>query len=174
MIRGNFGVLQQRREAQRTWHGLLCAIAVVFVGVTTGSCAGPRPFPHQLPNTNGFATDVTWQKAFRDHHIEIPSHFQGLRYSAYSQVDGYPVWAIFRASCGVIAGLIARTDLTGVSDSALLPSGSVYSFAQQMGWQPNSRGSKWYQRPAGPSANLEVLVARTASLCTVYLVGNAS
>ncbi len=153
-----------RRAGSRARYALFAT-----VGVIVSSCATPHIFPHQLPNTNGFSTDVTWQQAFRDHNIRIPTHVQGLRYSAYSQVDGYPVWAVFRASCGAIRVFAAWNDLTTVEDSALLPSGSVYSFAQQMGWQSNSHGSRWYERPAGPAADLEVLVARTARVCIVYL-----
>src|SRR5260370_968330 len=53
------------------------AVAAVLV-----AACSPRSFPHQLPNTHGFSTDLTWQQAFRDHHITIPSRVRGLRYSA--------------------------------------------------------------------------------------------
>jgi hypothetical protein len=152
----------------------LCAIAVAVAGVLVASCAGSAVFPHQLPDSNGFSTDVTWQQAFRDHHVKISSQFHGLRYRAYSQVDGYPVWAVFRTPCATIPDFIGQNELVRVADSALLPSGSVESFAQQMGWQPNynSRGVEWYQRPSGPSTNLEVLVRGITRACSVYFVAS--
>ena len=146
------------------------AIAMAVAAVLVAACS-PRPFPHQLPNTYGFSTDVTWQQAFRDHHMTIPARVRGLRFSAYSQVDGYPVWAVFRAACTAMPGFVAGNHLTEVAGEGSLPDGSVYDFAQQMGWQPSRPGSRWYQRPAGPRDNLEVLVAGTARDCSVYLVG---
>jgi hypothetical protein len=128
----------------------------------------------QLPDRNGFSTDVTWQQAFRDHHITIPSTVRGLRYSAYSHVDGYPVWAVFRAPCSAMPGFVASNHLTEVNSYLSLPYDSVYDFAQEMGWRPSRPGSAWYQRPARPRDNLEVLVAGTARVCSAYLVGGIS
>lgn len=149
---------------------VVLAIAAAVCSLMIAACAA-RPFPHQLPDANGFSTDVTWQQAFRAHHLRVPSNIRGLRYSAYSDVDGYPLWSIFRAACDAFPAFIARNHLTQVSSEAALPDGSVYSFARQMGWRPSSAGARWYQRPPGPSANLEVLVAGRAAVCAVYLVG---
>jgi hypothetical protein len=116
------------------------------------------------------STDVSYRQAFRDHRILLPAQARGLRYRADSQLDGYPVWAVFRAPCGAAPGFAARNRLTQVRNFADLPSGAVYAFAQQMGWRPSSAGVRWYQRPAGPSANLELLVSATAGNCAFYLV----
>jgi hypothetical protein len=133
----------------RTMHALR-AIAMTVVAVMVAACTA-RSFPHQLPNTYSFSTDVTWQQAFRDHHITIPSGARGLRYRAYSQVDGYPIWAVFRAACSAMTGFAISNHLTEVNGEASLPgASSLDDFAQAMGWRPSHPGSKWYQRPAGP------------------------
>jgi hypothetical protein len=167
-------IVQRRGRVMcpRTGHSLR-SVAMAVAAVLVAACS-PRSFPHQLPNTYGFSTDVTWQQAFRDHHIRIAPGAEGLRYSAYSQVDGYPVWAVFHSSCSAMPGFVANNHLTEVAGEASLPDGSVYDFAQQMGWRPSRPGSRWYQRPAGPRDDLEVLVAGAARICSVYLVGGTA
>ena len=72
---------------------LAVGVVVVLVGLTVLLWPGkPKVFPGEIP---GERTDVSAGQAFHYYGISTPASTKGLRYSALSSDDTYPVVALF-------------------------------------------------------------------------------
>jgi hypothetical protein len=152
-------------------HCLLVGLAISVIA-SVSSCSAVRSFPGQLPNVGGFVTDVGSAQAFRDHGMRIPEGAHGLGYEADSRGEGYPLHAYFSIPCSEVPAFVAGSSLSEVGYFWDLPSASVQVFAEEEGWPVSDRSARWYQRPRGPSANLEALVSGAGAACTVYLTAS--
>ena len=171
-----------------SWLGvrakLLMVIAVTVVaGVTTtlivaterdGSTAPAVPSAGGTAlseaGLGGAQSNVTYEQAFRDHQISVPSTISDLRYGALSWADGYPVRAMFNLRCSSVASFVDANSLAGVNDEYDGSVRDVYTFAVERGWKATGTDARWYVRGGSAStANLQVMVKSGISTCQVFL-----
>ncbi|HEX7658742.1 MAG TPA: hypothetical protein VF444_04625 [Pseudonocardiaceae bacterium] len=95
--------------------------------------------------------------------------FSNLEYQALSNLDGYPTYADFVIPCTETAGFVRSNHLAEVASEWDLPSvEDLDFFAIDHEWRDEKTQNSWYERPAGSTATLQILVAESSS-CHVYL-----
>ncbi len=160
-----------------------CAVTLSVLCVSAlAGCSSDSPLAYRSGvadakgQVQGFAA-----KAFAAHSVTIPAGARGLTYDVRENAEGTPFGAEFSVDCGGVPAFAAQNSLTSVAYYLDLPNTSVYDYAKSKGWTPITDGpspqglpmdvkeAQWFQRPAGHSADLQVLVQLGTVSCHVYL-----
>ena len=156
-----------RRETtgrrSRAWRSAGTVMAALLV-LATAACQGEhKSFPGAL---QGQDTDVSATEAFDHYGIKTPPSMRGLRYSALSSDDTYPLVAFFAVDCGDVPGFASRSSLRRVS-YANSDTSDVDIFAKRYGWVRPTSDDSWYRRDFARYQTIEALVHQAAGTCTV-------
>lgn len=113
--------------------------------------------------------NVSAQQAFHDHGLKFPKEAGGLRYSANSDLDGYPMFADFGMPCrSALRYLEANSaeEISVVSDVEELE-----VMATRRGWEASPQ-DRWFVRESVEYSDTHFLVThRREDRCRVYVDG---
>lgn len=164
-----------RRQAHSRPSRTLATVLVIITAAAAAALlvahARNSDYPDQLP---GSASDVSAQQALNDHLITLPATTAHLRYSAdrHAEDNDYPLAAVFTFDCAEAPAFTAANNLDQVAHWYQLIDIAVYDLATNLGANPNTPGTTWYEHVDGNRATLSVLIQPTAATCTGYLFGN--
>ncbi|MEW2076090.1 hypothetical protein AB0941_21025 [Streptomyces sp. NPDC013433] len=159
------GVSRRWRTAR-----LLCLLHLVLVVIVWTRVPSPfasyggepeRRFPGAFP---GSITDVSADRAFRDHGLRVPATAEVVGYWAWSADDTYPMAAVLRMPCSALPDFVSGSGLRPASSAEGGVTG-VRVFAEDHGWA-GDESDPLYLRDRDHAG---VITHRTGPERTVYL-----
>ncbi|GAA2366470.1 hypothetical protein [Streptomyces cuspidosporus] len=141
------------------------AVLLVVVSCATLLVAGcsDDKFPHQYANTD---VNVSLEKALRDHRIEVPENARRVKYSANSELEGYPLYLTFDASCSEMETFSEQNQFTRLPMEKMWGTSAAVA-AQGRGWTHRA-GDFGFHRGSGANS-VYALVSPEGSVCHVWL-----
>ncbi|MES4901261.1 MULTISPECIES: hypothetical protein [unclassified Streptomyces] len=123
-------------------------------------------FAHQYQNAD---VNVSLEQALRDHRIKIPKDAQHVQYSANSDLEGYPLYLTFEASCSVMKSFSKQNKLTRLPMEKVWGT-TVAAAAQGRGWTHRAGDYGFRRNPGVVTAKrVGVLVSPKGSVCHVWM-----
>ncbi len=122
-------------------------------------------FDHQYPKAD---VNVSLEKALRDHRVGLPAGAQGVRYSANSELEGYPLFLEFEAPCSEMGAFSGKNGLERLPMEKMWGTNAAVE-AQESGWR-HRKGDYGFRRDSGTSVTrIHALVSPRGSDCHVWV-----